>query len=215
MFGRSTTQRRWWQGCEAVICMPTTTPDIKVKAVRRLGGTVELVGDSYTETQTHAQVQGKPGSSPVQQTPIIHCCMKMPLKTGSRPAVCLLWTYCIVVKPPTALLCLVSWAPHERACPTRARAKRRRSVPLGRTACSWRHTMTRTPSQGRAQSAPRSCGRYRLHCRVRAILGNNTCSARAAEPNNHLSCHPDSVRSCCKAESGALHAARTCIMCSV
>ena len=38
-----------------MICMPTTTPDIKVKAVRRLGGTVELVGDSYTETQTHAQ----------------------------------------------------------------------------------------------------------------------------------------------------------------
>ena len=41
--------------------MPTTTPDIKVKAVRRLGGTVELVGDSYTETQTHAQVPGRPG----------------------------------------------------------------------------------------------------------------------------------------------------------
>ena len=38
--------------------MPTTTPDIKVKAVRRLGGTVELVGDSYTETQTHAQACG-------------------------------------------------------------------------------------------------------------------------------------------------------------
>lgn len=45
------------QGCDAVICMPTTTPDIKVRAVRRLGGTVELVGDSYTETQTHAQVR--------------------------------------------------------------------------------------------------------------------------------------------------------------
>ena len=37
--------------------MPTTTPDIKVKAVLRLGGTVELVGDSYTETQTHAQAR--------------------------------------------------------------------------------------------------------------------------------------------------------------
>ena len=43
------------QGCSAVICMPTSTPDIKVKAVLRLGGTVDLVGDSYTETQTHAQ----------------------------------------------------------------------------------------------------------------------------------------------------------------
>ena len=40
--------------------MPTTTPDIKVKAVLRLGGTVELVGDSYTETQTHAQVRVPP-----------------------------------------------------------------------------------------------------------------------------------------------------------
>ena len=43
-----------------MICMPTTTPDIKVKAVLRLGGTVELVGDSYTETQTHAQVRAAP-----------------------------------------------------------------------------------------------------------------------------------------------------------
>lgn len=43
------------QGCSAVICMPTTTPDIKVKAVRALGGTVELVGESYQEAQAHAQ----------------------------------------------------------------------------------------------------------------------------------------------------------------
>lgn len=35
--------------------MPTTTPDIKVKAVRALGGTVELVGESYQEAQAHAQ----------------------------------------------------------------------------------------------------------------------------------------------------------------
>jgi hypothetical protein len=37
--------------------MPVTTPDIKVDAVRRLGGTVELVGETYSETQTHAQVR--------------------------------------------------------------------------------------------------------------------------------------------------------------
>ena len=39
------------------MCMPVTTPDIKVAAVRRLGGCVELVGDSYSETQTHAQAR--------------------------------------------------------------------------------------------------------------------------------------------------------------
>lgn len=44
-------------GCSAVICMPTTTPDIKVAAVRGLGGTVELVGESYQETQAHAQAR--------------------------------------------------------------------------------------------------------------------------------------------------------------
>ena len=42
-------------GCEATICMPTPTPEIKVAAVRRLGGKVVLVGDSYTETQAAAQ----------------------------------------------------------------------------------------------------------------------------------------------------------------
>lgn len=45
------------QGCSAVICMPVTTPDIKVKAVRALGGNVELVGESYQEAQAHAQVR--------------------------------------------------------------------------------------------------------------------------------------------------------------
>ncbi len=44
------------QGCEATVCMPTTTPDIKVNAVKRLGGHVELVGESYQETQAYAQV---------------------------------------------------------------------------------------------------------------------------------------------------------------
>ena len=42
------------QGCQATICMPVTTPDIKVANVRRLGGTVELVGESYQEAQGHA-----------------------------------------------------------------------------------------------------------------------------------------------------------------
>jgi len=34
--------------------MPVTTPDIKVANVKRLGGTVELVGESYQEAQAHA-----------------------------------------------------------------------------------------------------------------------------------------------------------------
>ena len=45
------------QGCKAVICMPVTTPEIKIEAVRRLGGHVKLVGETYSETQTYAQVQ--------------------------------------------------------------------------------------------------------------------------------------------------------------
>lgn len=44
------------QGCKATICMPVTTPEIKVEAVRRLGGVVELIGESYSETQAAAQV---------------------------------------------------------------------------------------------------------------------------------------------------------------
>jgi hypothetical protein len=36
--------------------MPLTTPQIKIDSVRRLGGTVQLVGESYTETQTYAWV---------------------------------------------------------------------------------------------------------------------------------------------------------------
>ncbi|KAI8464153.1 MAG: threonine dehydratase I [Monoraphidium minutum] len=41
-------------GCKATICMPVTTPDIKVSNVRRLGGSVELVGETYQEAQAHA-----------------------------------------------------------------------------------------------------------------------------------------------------------------
>jgi threonine dehydratase len=36
--------------------MPVTTPGIKIDAVRRLGAAVEMVGESYSETQTYAQV---------------------------------------------------------------------------------------------------------------------------------------------------------------
>lgn len=44
-------------GASSVICMPTTTPDIKVAAVRRLGGQVVLEGESYSDTQTYAQAR--------------------------------------------------------------------------------------------------------------------------------------------------------------
>jgi len=46
-------------GCNAVIVMPVTTPDIKVAAVRALGGTVELVGESYQEAQEHAMARSR------------------------------------------------------------------------------------------------------------------------------------------------------------
>ncbi len=41
-------------GARAVIVMPTTTPQIKVDAVRGLGGEVVLHGDSYTDAYNHA-----------------------------------------------------------------------------------------------------------------------------------------------------------------
>ena len=41
-------------GCRAVIVMPTTTPGIKVDAVKRRGGEVVLHGDSYDEAYAHA-----------------------------------------------------------------------------------------------------------------------------------------------------------------
>jgi threonine dehydratase len=37
-----------------VIVMPRTTPEIKISAVRALGGEVLLHGDSYDEAQAHA-----------------------------------------------------------------------------------------------------------------------------------------------------------------
>ena len=41
-------------GARAVIVMPTTTPQLKVDAVRGLGGEVVLFGDSYSDAYTHA-----------------------------------------------------------------------------------------------------------------------------------------------------------------
>jgi threonine dehydratase len=42
-------------GTKAVIVMPRTTPQIKVDAVRNLGGKVVLHGDNYDEAYTHAR----------------------------------------------------------------------------------------------------------------------------------------------------------------
>ena len=41
-------------GCRAVIVMPTTTPAIKVQAVKSRGGEVVLFGDSFDEAYAHA-----------------------------------------------------------------------------------------------------------------------------------------------------------------
>ncbi|OWT75698.1 MULTISPECIES: threonine ammonia-lyase, biosynthetic [unclassified Achromobacter] len=41
-------------GCRAVIVMPTTTPQVKIDAVRRLGGEVVLEGESYSDAYAHA-----------------------------------------------------------------------------------------------------------------------------------------------------------------
>lgn len=37
--------------------MPPTTTAIKIEAVKRLGGDIELVGLTYAEAQTHARVK--------------------------------------------------------------------------------------------------------------------------------------------------------------
>ena len=41
-------------GCRAVIVMPTTTPMIKINAVKSRGGEVVLFGDSYSDAYAHA-----------------------------------------------------------------------------------------------------------------------------------------------------------------
>lgn len=43
-------------GCRAVIVMPTTTPSIKIEAVKKRGGEVVLAGDSYDEAYAHAKI---------------------------------------------------------------------------------------------------------------------------------------------------------------
>ncbi|KAJ0087887.1 hypothetical protein Patl1_32317 [Pistacia atlantica] len=46
-------------GCDAVIAMPVTTPEIKWQSVKRLGAKVVLVGDSYDEAQAYAKKRAK------------------------------------------------------------------------------------------------------------------------------------------------------------
>ena len=41
-------------GTRAVIVMPTTTPQVKVDAVKTLGGEVVLMGDSYSDAYEHS-----------------------------------------------------------------------------------------------------------------------------------------------------------------
>src|SRR5262245_31718709 len=41
-------------GCRALIVMPTTTPQVKIDAVRAFGGEVVLHGDSYSDAYAHA-----------------------------------------------------------------------------------------------------------------------------------------------------------------
>jgi threonine dehydratase len=41
-------------GCRALIVMPTTTPQVKVDAVKALGGSVVLHGESYSDSYAHA-----------------------------------------------------------------------------------------------------------------------------------------------------------------
>lgn len=53
-------------GCRAVIVMPITAPDVKINAVRRLGGEVVLFGDSFTDAANYAaELQVKEGLTPV------------------------------------------------------------------------------------------------------------------------------------------------------
>ncbi len=46
-------------GCRAVIVMPTTTPQVKIEAVKALGGEVVLMGDSYSDAFKHATLLEK------------------------------------------------------------------------------------------------------------------------------------------------------------
>lgn len=46
-------------GCQAHIVMPVTTPELKLDAVRKLGGQIILHGDSYSDTYLHALELGE------------------------------------------------------------------------------------------------------------------------------------------------------------
>jgi threonine dehydratase len=49
-------------GCQATIVMPTTTPQVKIDAVRQFGGDnvqIELVGESYSDAADHAKALEK------------------------------------------------------------------------------------------------------------------------------------------------------------
>ena len=46
-------------GCRAVVVMPVTTPQLKLDAVRTLGGEVVLHGDSYSDAYLHAMKLAK------------------------------------------------------------------------------------------------------------------------------------------------------------
>ena len=46
-------------GCRAVIVMPITTPQVKIEAVKALGGEVVLIGDSYSDAFKHAALLEK------------------------------------------------------------------------------------------------------------------------------------------------------------
>ncbi len=49
-------------GCRAVIVMPVTTPEVKVRAVQALGGEVRLVGESYSDAyQAALEIQQAEG----------------------------------------------------------------------------------------------------------------------------------------------------------
>ncbi|MBP8746879.1 MAG: pyridoxal-phosphate dependent enzyme, partial [Brachymonas sp.] len=49
-------------GTRAVIVMPTTTPQLKIDAVKALGGEVVLAGESYSDAYAHAvQLQAEQG----------------------------------------------------------------------------------------------------------------------------------------------------------
>ena len=42
-------------GCQATIVMPVTTPELKIAAVRALGGDIVLLGNSYSDAYDHAR----------------------------------------------------------------------------------------------------------------------------------------------------------------